>query len=173
MSHTARSLFSLTSRILLFLTIGCTLISCSLFDVRPSAHSQMKSVIKQKVFYGSYDSVWLATHKILKYPIAQENQDTGMIETEYIKNVDGWIPPGSQAQPSAGIRYKIFITLAKGRNEGRESVRVTIDKKMEILRDFFSPPETIESDGLEEKVLFYRIERELIITEALKKAPQG
>jgi hypothetical protein len=31
-------------------------------------------------------------------------------------------------------------------------------------------PEPIESNGLEESVLFYRIERELIIIEALKKA---
>jgi hypothetical protein len=62
------------------------------------------------------------------------------------------------------------MTFAKGKTEGRESTRVTIDKRMEILRDFFSEPETIESDGLEEKMIFYRIERELIIQDALKRA---
>lgn len=173
MSHTARLVSSLIPRSLLFLTIGCLLSSCSLFDVRPSVHSQMKTVIKQKVFYGSYDNIWLATHRVLKYPIAQENQDTGMIETEYIKSVDGWIAPGSTVTPSSGIRYKIFLTLAKGRTDGRESVRITIDKKVEILRDFFSPAETLESDGLEEKVLFYRIERELIVADALRRAPSN
>jgi hypothetical protein len=61
------------------------------------------------------------------------------------------------------------MTFARGKTDGRESVRVTIDKKMEILRDFFSEPEPLESDGLEEKVIFYRMERDLIINEALKK----
>lgn len=169
MSHTAQSL---SRKILLGLVIftGCTLFGCSLFDKKPSAHTRMAQINKQKVFFASYDSVWRAAHAVLKYPIAQENQDTGIIETEYIKGIDGWYPPNEQKPPSSGIRYKLILTFAKGRTEGRDSTRVTIDKKMEILRDFFSEPEPIESDGLEEKIIFYRIERELIINEALKRA---
>lgn len=143
---------------------------CSLFDKRPSANSQMAKITKQRVFFANYDSVWRAAHSVIKYPIAQENQDTGMIETEYIKGVDGWLPPDMDKAPSSGIRYKLIFTFAKGSADGRESVRVTIDKKMQIMRDFFSEPESMESDGLEEKILFYRIEREILINEALKRA---
>lgn len=169
MLHTAQSL---SSKILLGLVIltGCTLFGCSLFDKKPSAHARMGQISKQKVFFATYDQVWRAAHAVLKYPIAQENQDTGVIETEYIKGIDGWLPPNEQRPPSSGIRYKLTMTFAKGKTEGRESVRVTIDKRMEILRDFFSEPESMESDGLEEKIIFYRIERELIINDALKKA---
>lgn len=142
---------------------------CSLFDKKPSAHARMAQVSKQKVFYANYDAVWRAAHAAIKYPLAQENQDTGIIETEFIKGIDGWIAPGEKP-PSSGLRYKLILTFAKGRVEGRESVRITVQKKMELLKDFFSVPESVESDGLEEKVLFYRIERELIINEALKKA---
>jgi len=149
---------------------GCSLLGCSLFDQRPSANANMAQINKQKVFFASYDSVWRAAHSVIKYPIVQENQDTGIIETEYIKGVDGWLPPGTTRPPSSGIRYKLTFTFAKGTADGRESTRVTIDKKMENLRDFFSDPEQLESDGLEEKILFYRIERELVIMEALKKA---
>lgn len=130
----------------------------------------MEQITKQKVFFANYDAVWRAAHNVLKYPIAQENQDTGIIETEYIKGFDGWLPPGEQRSPSSGIRYRMTLTFARGKTEGRESTRVTIDKRMEILRDFFSEPEPLESDGLEEKIIFYRIERELVIAEALKKA---
>lgn len=151
---------------------GCTLFGCSLFDKKPSAHVRMGQINKQKIFFATYDSVWRAAHAVLKYPIAQENQDTGVIETEYIKGVDGWLPPGESRPPSSGIRYKLILTFAKGRADGRESTRVTVDKKMEILRDFFSEPEPMESDGLEEKIIFYRIERELIISEALKRDHQ-
>lgn len=168
MLQTARSL---SNKLLLGLVIltGCTLFGCSLFDKKPSAHARMAQINKQKVYFANYDQVWRAAHAALKYPIAQENQDTGIIETEYIKGMDGWLPPNEQRPPSSGIRYKLVLTFAKGRTEGRESTRVTIDKKMEILRDFFSEPEPIESDGLEEKILFYRIEREIIINEALKR----
>ncbi|MBO9667763.1 MAG: hypothetical protein J7501_13230 [Bdellovibrio sp.] len=169
MLHTAQQL---SRNIILSLVIitGCALMGCSLFDKRPSAHTQMAKINKQKVFFANYDNVWRAAHSVIKYPIAQENQDTGMIETEYIKGIDGWLPPDTPKPPSSGIRYKLIFTFAKGSTEGRESVRVTIDKKMEILRDFFSEPESITTDGLEEKILFYRIERELLIQDALKRA---
>ncbi|WP_413568305.1 hypothetical protein ACLWBD_11745 [Bdellovibrio sp. HCB117] len=169
MSHTVRSL-SKKILVLLVILTGCTLFGCSLFDKKPSAHQRMGQINKQKVFYASYDAVWRAAHAVLKYPIAQENQDTGVIETEYIKGLDGWLPPNEQRPPSSGIRYKLIMTFAKGTTQGRESTRVTIDKRMEILRDFFSEPEPMESDGLEEKIIFYRIERELVINEALKRA---
>lgn len=162
----------LSKKVLMGLVIitGCTFVGCSLFDKKPSAHQRMGQINKQKVFFASYDNVWRAAHAVLKYPIAQENQDTGIIETEYIKGIDGWIPPNEQRPPSSGIRYKLTMIFAKGKTEGRESTRVTIEKRMEILRDFFSEPEPVETDGLEEKIIFYRIERELIVNEALKKA---
>lgn len=169
MSHTAQSLFRKIILVFVILT-SCTFLGCSLFDKKPSAHARMAQINKQKVFFANYDQVWRAAHAVLKYPIAQENQDTGMIETEYIKGIDGWLPPNEQRPPSSGIRYKLTLTFAKGKTEGRESTRVTIDKRMEILRDFFSEPENLETDGLEEKIIFYRIERELIINEALRRA---
>lgn len=143
---------------------------CSLFDKKPSAHVRMAQITKQKVFFASYDAVWRAAHNVIKYPIAQENQDNGVIETEYIKGLDGWLAPGEQRSPSSGIRYKLTLTFSKGKADGRESTRVTVIKNMEILRDFFSEPESMESDGLEEKLIFYRIERELVIADALKRA---
>ena len=164
MSHTARLISSLTLLISVFFITGC-----SLFDVQPAAKEQLNQKLNyQRVFYANYDAVWRAAHAALKYTIAAENQDTGMIETEYIRGIDGWIPPEGE-KPSSGLRYKLVMSFAKGQTNGRESVRVTIEKKIEVLRDFFSDPERLMSDGMEEKLLFYRIERELIISDALKK----
>jgi hypothetical protein len=96
--------------------------------------------------------------------------DNGTLETEWIKAIDGFQTPTAEKEPSSGVRYKIVLTLVKGRLDGKESVRITMNKKVEKQRDFFSDPEQIESDGLEEKILFYRIEREVVIDEGLKKA---
>lgn len=159
-------------RLLCLGSLGCFFFGCSLFDQRPN--STISSIVaggaNQRVLYAPYDQVWRAAHTVIKYPIAGENQDTGLLETETIKFLDGWLPPENPKQPSHGMRYKLLLTFAKGRIEGRESTRLTIEKKIEKHKDFFSEPDQIESDGLEEKVIFYRIERELIINETLRRA---
>lgn len=164
MSLVVRLIFSLS---LLIFGAGCALV-----DTPPEKSQEvLKKQTRQKVFLAPYDEVWRAAHTALKYPIVNENQDTGMIETEYIKANEGFIAP-EQKIPSSGLRYKIIMLLAKGKTQGRESVRVTIDKKIEKLRDFFSDAEDLNSDGLEEKILFYRMERELTISKGLKKASE-
>lgn len=167
MSHTARSIFRFT----LVLLVSLSATSCSLFDrsLGPPPRG-LKMSAKQRIFFANYDLVWRAAHAVIRYPIAVDNQDTGVLETDYIKSVDGWQEPEAKTNPSSGVRYKIILLFAKGKVDGRESTRVTIEKRIEILRDFFSEPENLESDGLEEKVLFYRIERELIVGDALRKA---
>lgn len=162
----------LTVRLTSNLVICCLLVSCA---IKPPA-SQNKNLSKpiyQKVFYSPYDNVWRAAQLALKYPIAINNMDHGLLETEFIKADDGYMTPGVEKVPSSGIRYKISMIIAKGRVEGREGVRVTINKQIEKKRDFFSDSEQLTSDGMEEKVLFYRMERELIIDEGLKKSAKA
>lgn len=162
----------LTVRLISNLLFGCLLASC----VSPAPVSRTKDLsrpIHQKVFYFPYDNVWRAAQLALKYPISVNNMDHGVLETDFIKADDGYIAPDAKKIPSSGIRYKITMIIAKGRVEGREGVRVTINKQVEKKRDFFSESETLPSDGLEEKVLFYRMERELVIDEALKKAAKA
>jgi hypothetical protein len=134
--------------------------------------SAIAQASQQRIYYFPYDSVWRATQLALKYPIAVNNMDNGIIETDNIRAMDGFQSPTAEKDPSSGIIYKITLTLSKGRNDGREAVRVNIRKKVERHRDFFSDAEDLESDGLEEQVIFYRIERELIVEEALKKAAE-
>lgn len=165
MSHTARWISSLIFLFFLAFSPGC-----SLFEKAPETAPNRPVKYKQKVFYSSYDEVWRAAHAVLKYPILVDNQDTGVIETDYIKGVDGWLMPETPVPNSSGLRYKITMIFAQGKFNGKDSVRVTIEKKIEILRDFFSEPDVMESDGYEEKVIFYRMEREIIINKALQKA---
>lgn len=126
----------------------------------------------QKIYLYPYDSVWRAAQLSLKYPIAVNNMDNGTLETEYIKAIDGFTSPIETQLPSAGIKYKLTFTIVKGKLDNKDSVRVTINKTIEKQRDFFSDIEFLESDGLEEKTLFYRMEREIIIEEAIKRAAQ-
>lgn len=129
---------------------------------------------QQRIFYAPYDEVWKAAHSVIKYTIAAENQDFGVIETDYIKAVDGWLPPFRTRPQYPSSRYKIVISFARGKkSEAQENVRVTIEKKIEVFKDFISEVKTVNSDGLEEKTIFYRIERELVIAKALRKASEN
>ncbi len=145
--------------------------SCQLLETRVESPDEIiERVSQQKIFFASYDEVWRAAHAAIKYTIASENQDFGVIETDYVKAVDGWLPPFMNKPSHPGSRYKLTFNFARGTTQGRESVRVTIDKRIEVFRSVISDIEVIPSDGFEEKVLFYRIEREIIIQNALKKA---
>lgn len=162
----------LTVRLISNLLICFMLASCA--SPAPVAKSKNTSKpVYQKIFFFPYDNVWRAAQLALKYPIAVNNMDHGVLETDFVKADDGFVAPGNEEAPSSGIRYKISMILAKGRVDGREGIRVTINKQIEKKRDFFSEAEPLLSDGLEEKILFYRIERELIIDEALKKAARS
>lgn len=129
------------------------------------------SVTPQRIYYANYDQVWKSALTVLKYSITDQNQETGHIETDYVKAADGgWLRPDTTKQPSSGVRYKILMSFVRVKTEsGKIGVKVTIDKRIERVRDFFSDPEQLDSDGLEEKTIFYRMERELLIDEALKK----
>lgn len=157
---------------LIFNTFLILLLSgCSLFEPRPeSAEKIIEKASKQKIYFASYDLVWKAAHSAIKYTIANENQDYGIIETDFIKSVDGWLPPHQTSPQYKSARYKLILSFAKGTTKGKDSTRVTIEKKIEVFRDFISETQTVQSDGLEEQSIFYRIEREIIIAQALKKA---
>lgn len=162
-------------KLLSFILIGLFISGCGSKVLQPETpEAIIERSSQQRIFYAPYDEVWKAAHSVIKYTIAAENQDFGVIETDYIKAVDGWLPPFRTRAQFPSSRYKIVMSFARGKkSEAQENVRVTIEKKIEVFKDFISEVKIVGSDGLEEKAIFYRIERELIIAKALKKASEN
>lgn len=124
-----------------------------------------------KIFKGQYDDIWRAAQKVLiDYPIRVNNSETGILQTDSIKGSKAFVPPHSDENYSSGYRYRLLVRMARGSNKKDPAVKVTVSKDIEIQRDFFAKPEPINSDGLEEKVILYRMEREILIDKAIKKA---
>ena len=158
-------------RISKYILVSLLITGCGLSEPRPdSVEKLIEKASQQKIYYSNYDLVWKAAHSAIRYTIANENQDYGLIETDYIKAVDGWLPPDQTRPQYKSARYKLILSFAKGVYNGKESTRVTIEKKIEVFKDFISETQIVQSDGLEEQSIFYRIEREIIIAQALKKA---
>lgn len=146
-----------------------SLVGCETMKKEERINNAIEKSVFTRVYFASYESVWRAAQLALKYPISVNNMDNGVLETDWVRALEGFSPPGSGKIPSSGIRYKIALNMVKGRSQGRESVRVTLRKNLERQRDFFSDPEQMLTDSLEENVILYRIERELIIQDALRK----
>ncbi|MGE3974704.1 MAG: hypothetical protein AB7F59_09280 [Bdellovibrionales bacterium] len=120
---------------------------------------------EQQTFSEGYESVWRAVQlAVAEYPIKISNQDSGILETEFIKGDQGWKKPGQARPPSGGRRYKINIRVFKA--QGQEETRVVVAKYADVKKNFFSEVKTLPSDGLEELSIMYRIERELNIEKA-------
>ncbi len=143
-------------------SVGCTSVKKS------SVQSSLSLQSTQKIFLYSYESVCRAAQLSIIYPLSINNMDTGKLETEFIPARDGLVLPDQEA-PSSGVKFKITLTLSRGEQEGQSGIRVTINKNIERRRDFFSAPESLDSDQIEEKLILYRMERELIIEKAIQK----
>lgn len=169
--HPTKPVARSSSRLFVFLALPLLICAC---ESMPTTHDNrvqrsLENAFQQRIYFAPYEAVWRAAQVALKYPIAMNNMDNGILETDWIRALDGFVPPGKAKTPSAGMRYRIQLTLVKGRVNQRESVKVTIRKMIQKQTDFFADPDTLQTDSLEEKIILYRIERELIIFDALKK----
>ncbi len=168
MLQTHRSISKFWLLMIFFVGVGCSTPQQKLVRSEQGFDKDGQSYYT-KVLYSPFELVWRAAQLSVKYPIAVNNMDNGILETEWIKGIDGFVSPLNPGSPAAGYRYKLAVNMVKGRVDSKPSVRVTIRKKIEKQKDFFSDVETLSSDGLEEKIMLYRIEREIVIDEAIKK----
>ena len=146
-------------------------LGCAVFEEK--AGPKPVGLPQEKIFYGQFEDVWRAAQLALQeptsYPLRINNMDTGVFETELIKGSQVWRPPEAAEVSGGGYAYKIILRVIKGNSNGKPSFKVTVQKEVQIHRDFFSEPEKIPSDGLEEKVILYRVDRELQIDRAIRR----
>lgn len=138
---------------------------CALTEEAPNASPISRA------YLSSYDEVWRAAQKVLiKYPIMVNNIEVGVLETEAVRPGQFWQAPFSVKREYPNAKYNIKMSVQKGKLRGQESVKVTVAKNLSLQRDFFSDSAPLTSDGMEEKSILYRIERELALERAIKKA---
>ena len=123
------------------------------------------------VFNHSYPLVWEAVLLTLKkYPIEMEHQDSGQIETKFIRHYKSWKPPKGSMERLHSRQYKLKLFLEKGSSAANTpAVKVHIMKEEFMDEDFIQQAIPIASNGLEEEVLLYRIGRELFLMNQKKK----
>ena len=127
---------------------------------------------QSRIYIGSYEEVWTATLRALNdYPLKITNKDTGKIQTEVVNgpyNDLVFSYPEPLELPER-FRYSVKFNIAKLPSEAgtRSAVRLRITKDLERFQDFYTGWLAYPSDGLEEKVLLYRIQHVLQMNKRL------
>lgn len=156
--------------------------SAAAFSGCATASDQLKSRLKigepvARVFTAKYEDVEIAVKQaMIKYPQRIDNTEAGIFESDYVKGDQRFVSPAAKNELPIGYRYRILIRLIRGKVEGTSVVKVAVTKHIELARDFFSQPDPVASDGLEEAVILYRIGRELDIARQMAQAankPRG
>ena len=124
------------------------------------------------VYNAKYEEVEAALKRaMVRYPQRVDNTESGIFETDYVKGDARFRAPHVEGDDyTSGYRYRIIVRLVRGNKDGRSAVKVVVLKQIELARDFFANSETVLSDGFEERVILYRINREIKIERALLKA---
>ena len=160
-----RRCFKIKSYKHLFLGMLSILWGCSLLE----PPLEMK-VLPSKVYYSSYKKGWTAMQRAMgNYPLLKNNRSQGLIETDWLKVGQAWNPPFEKFYSSA-VKYRLILKVVRGSRKGVDILRVTIHKEILKGEDFFKEPKTLVSDGLEERSLLYRIDREIKLDRALDRA---
>ncbi len=115
-----------------------------------------------RLYVGSYDEVWTAALKALnEYPLKLSNKDSGRIVSEVVNGPYNEVVlayPDPIELPER-FRYSLDFNFAKLVGDDRQPlIRVRVRKGLEKFHDFYTGWLSFQSDGLEERVLLYRIE---------------
>jgi len=154
-------------RILFSVLFGVFLVGCSSL--------QSQEPYQTRLFRGTYEEVWAASLKALSdYPIKTSNKDTGKVNTETINgpyNELLFTYPEAIDLPER-YRFSLKLNFAKLANSKDEGVtRVRVIKELEKFQDFYTGWGAYPADGLEEKLILYRIEHLLRMDQALNRTP--
>lgn len=148
-----------------------SVIGMSVFMVSSCASKNPPEPFYTRIFEGSYDDVWLATLKALNdYPLKVSNKDAGKIQSEVVNGPYNdllFTFPEAIELPER-FRYSMKFNFAKLVAENKNPlIRIRVIKDLEQFQDFYTGWIPYQSDGLEERLLLYRIEHILKMEKTL------
>ena len=125
-----------------------------------------------RAFDSDFNLAWQATLDALKsVRLDVTNREAGFLQTRWIDNTkeknftdgDGLTAPYMKAQ------YRFKVSLAKSVYQGKNAVKITVQREQLASRDALDDFRPLESDTIEENTLLYRIGRIIQIRTRLAK----
>lgn len=155
--------FLILAKTLLIFSIGCQSIDKTKSEPPPKTEA---------VIFAPYDKVWRASQLAMStYPLSISNMDAGKIVTSPIEGDRIWQPIHSSFD-TQGLQSKIYLQLTRGKSNGKEAIKISVNSKLFRKTNFFSDKKELSTEGYEAESLIYRIKRELIIESVIDKLAQ-
>lgn len=128
--------------------------------------------IPTHIFKADYNQTWQAVIQVMKkYDIAQQNQEAGFIKTRWMDNTleVNFADSFGSGDSVKAAKFKLIVNVVKGYRASREVTKVTIYKRQLMEQDFLQGWKEVNTDGILEKTLLYRMERLIAIDNSLRE----
>lgn len=147
-----------------------TLTSCSSYQEFQSIANEYE--MPSQVFKADFTQTWQSVLQVMqKYDLALQDQASGVIKTRWIDNTSQLNFEDSFGGRNSvkAAKFKLVINVVKGFRGRKEVTRVNLFKRQMVEKDFLQGWKVIRTDGILEKTILYRVERNILIDNKLKR----
>ena len=145
------------------------------FNISCTSYRQFERIVKEfelpsRIYPADYHLTWQAVVQVMqKYDLELQNQETGIIKTRWIDNTLSlnFADSFGKSDSVKAAKFKLIVNVSKGFRSGKEVAKVTVFKRQMIERDFLQGWKVVETDGIMEKTILYRIHRVIWIEKEL------
>jgi hypothetical protein len=115
-----------------------------------------------RIYLTDFNTAWQAVLDALKNSrLDISNREGGIIQTRWTDNTSekNFTDSFGDADSYLKAQYRVRVTVAKGFFNGRQSIKVTVQKEQLYQRDVLEGWRPSETDSIDENTLLYRIGR--------------
>ncbi len=125
----------------------------------------------RRIFFIDLNTAWQATLDALKSHVLDvSNREAGFIQTRWKDNTA--LKNLSESTNTTDVyiktQYRFRVSVAKGFFDGRPSIQVGVIKEQLVQRDVLEGFRGVETDGIEERSLLYRIGRIITVRKRIE-----
>jgi hypothetical protein len=145
-------------------------VSCSSYDKFRYFTEEFQ--MPSQIVDASYDQTWKAVLASVRgFDLSLQSNESGVIKTRWMDNTKEYnfadsFGPGEAVK---GAQFRLVINVSKGIRSGREMSKVTIYRRQLMEQDFLQGWKEVPTDGIQERVLLYRIARLVAIDKEIKR----
>ncbi len=157
------------STLLVVLGLGSVALSGCMTAYRRSVGATVDQTYV-KVFVTDPNTAWQATLEALKsFRLDVSDRESGFIQTRWADNTSerNLVDSFGAADVYLKAQFRFRINLDRGRFAGTESIKITVQREQVVQRDVLEGWRPVETDGIEERTLLYRLERLISIRDRI------
>lgn len=126
--------------------------------------------VYDRIYFADVNTAWQACLDSLKHSqLDLSNREGGFIQTRWTDNTaeKNFAESFGGADAFLKAQYRFKLSVGKGYYNGRPTVKISVQKEQMVQRDVLEGWKPIETDGVDETTLHYRIRRLIQIKQKL------